>query len=1479
MPAVVTLKLDPVGDRIRATLAIAAEQQPVEVEVSGWLPSPQEVSRAYDRWQQTYRQLATGSARIIARDAWDRAAANPSTRLQERGSQQARELAAALNRWLQAEAFAPLLAAWCDRLPEARAEARVIIRTESSELRRLPWHLWDLLAQYPNSEVALGALDFQAPPLPPKERGRVRILAILGYAADIDIEVDWSHLKAKFPAAEIVELRRPDRPQLEDPTLWDRAWDLLFFAGHSQTEAGTGRIFFNPDPTLPAAAQSLTLDELQPYLQLAVARGLQVAIFNSCDGLGLAEALEKLHIPQTIVMREPVPDRVAQQFLERFLHAYATEGSLYGAMRRAREHLQTFESQYPGASWLPAIVQNPALTPPSWLALSNAIPPCPYRGLAAFAETDAAVFFGREGEAETLAGRLERELFVAVVGASGSGKSSLVKAGLLPRLRRQGNWQIVQFRPGSDPPAALAATLAAVSGGDRDEIARAETRLALDLPQTDTALTKFLNGLPQQRLLLVADQFEEIYTLTTDPAARRALLANLLAALQDSPKLRLVTTIRADFLGAFYADVTFHRTLDRAKLNLYPMLPQAIERAIVGPALARGVRLEAGLVELLLADTGDREENLPLLQFALTQLWPRMVRGVLTCQAYRDIGGLRGALAQHAEAVYAGLTPEQREVARQLFGRLVRPGEGVADTRNVVARAELDDRAWQLATQLNAEANRLVAIGTDATGQTTIELAHEALIQAWRRLQQWLEADREFRIWQERLRSRQRQWQESDRDPTYLLRGAELAVATDWLQRREAELVGDRAFILASQGAAEVERRRGRRRRQLVLAVSVAIAVLTSGLAIVALRQTQQARQRETLAQLQTSREQALRLVAGDSELEALLQAVEMGRRAQALARRGQLPPVRRIQTTAVLFDILRNLREYARLEGHTDRIEIVAFRPDGQLLATGGRDGLVNLWSPAGELLQTFDHRPLDADAPPGVLNHDGQYDNPIGAIAFSPDGQLLATTSHSYTVKLWDPDGRLQHQLNVGTVPRDVRFGPNGQTLVTWGRDVRLWSASGRLLDTYTGSESIATLRFTDNQIVPPETAALVSWRWEEREGFATDPSGQVEVRVADTSVSLLRPRPGQALGLTAARGDRLAQAYPSPDGQVVTGVAGGRVRLWQPNGQPLQTAPANATLLGAGGFSPDGQILAIELAGRVALWHRDGQLVPLAAATAGSVAWSPDGDILALGSANAEIQLWSRDGRLLHVLSGHREEVLAIIFAPDSQSLIALDFDDLSFKVWSRDGQLSSEITSEWAFVRPQYTADGQTIVTADGAWTLTGEHLFHFTGDHKGFMETIALSPDGRVLAARARSDLGITLYNRDGSIRQTLPGAVDISFGPDNQIVAAAHRDRTVKLWDLESGRAIQTFAGQTGELSRVEFGPDGRALTASGSGAGMLLWSREGELLHQFRSDANFFRLHPDIETLLARACVWLDDYLQFDPSAPDRQALCPDKN
>ena len=338
------------------TLEIGDENARPSIEITGKLPPDPEIPRYYRRWQSIYCSLELPARPI----AVTRLTAVPT--LQD-CYQEAEQLKVRFNTWLQSESFRPIREKWLEKLMPSE-QVRVLLQTKDLQLQKLPWHLWDLLERYPNAEMALCAPTYEQVPRSSSPTAAVKILAILGNSQGIDTQKDRVLLE-QIPDAEVTFLVEPKCKDLTEK-LWDQNWQIFFFAGHSSSPGTgeTGRIHINQ-------TESLSISELKYALRKAVQRGLKLAIFNSCDGLGLAHEFAPLQIPQMIVMREPVPDRVAQEFLECFLEAFARGGSLYLAVREAREKLQGLEKQFPCATWLPIICQNPAEIPSTWQELTG----------------------------------------------------------------------------------------------------------------------------------------------------------------------------------------------------------------------------------------------------------------------------------------------------------------------------------------------------------------------------------------------------------------------------------------------------------------------------------------------------------------------------------------------------------------------------------------------------------------------------------------------------------------------------------------------------------------------------------------------------------------------------------------------------------------------------------------------------------------------------------------------------------------------------------------------------------------------------------------------------------------------------------------------------------------------------------------------------------------------------------------------------
>lgn len=468
------------------------------------------------------------------------------------------------------------------------------------------------------------------------------------------------------------------------------------------------------------------------------------------------------------------------------------------------------------------------------------IPPCPYRGLFAFREKDAEFFFGREMYTEKLVEVVQKNSLVAVIGASGSGKSSVVYARLIPQLRKtpgisqapgiSQKWLIASFRPLSSPFYELSTVLIPFLEPDLDEIDRTEKieKLTHKFTSGNLSLTSILKSIarknPDSCLLLFIDQFEELYTLCRQEDERRQFLDTLLGASGVQTSV-CVLTMRADFLSKALSYRPFADTLQDASMMLGPMNREELRATIERPAKMLDVDIEEGLTDRILDVVSDEPGNLPLLEFALTKLWEKQSNRRLTHTAYDEIGGVEQTLTSYANSEYKKLGPKEQEQAKRIFLQLIRPGEGTEDTRRIASRSDVGEDNWELVTRL-ASARLVVTGGSqmDATSESgahleeTVEVIHESLIAGWPLLREWIDVDRDFLTWQERLRVVMHQWITSKKDEGALLRGAPLAEAERWLEQRQNDLSQEEQhFIEASLEFRnkEIAEREAQRQREL----------------------------------------------------------------------------------------------------------------------------------------------------------------------------------------------------------------------------------------------------------------------------------------------------------------------------------------------------------------------------------------------------------------------------------------------------------------------------------------------------------------------------------------------------------------------------------------------------------------------------------------------------------------------------------------
>jgi len=1082
---------------------------------------------------------------------------------------------------------------------------------------------------------------------------------------------------------------------------------------------------------------------------------------------------------------------------------------------------------------------------------------CPYKGLAPFEEADAALFFGRERLVGELAARTVGVGLLAVVGASGSGKSSLVAAGLLPSLHAgllpgSDRWHTVVMRPGDHPLAELEAL--------RD-------------------------GTPDAggRLVLVVDQFEEVFTTCQDEEERIRFVETLVSTASDPERAVLVICLRGDYYGHCGAYPGLARLVAANQVLVGPMGADELRRAVELPARRAGTRVESALSEALVAEIADEPGGLPLLSTALVELWAARSDGWLRLEAHDRLGGVQGAVARLAESSYDNLSDEQRATARRLFLRLVTSSEDGAIARRRVPLSELDlERDLVLASVVE----RLTQDRLLTAHERTIEVAHEALLKEWPRFQEWLVEDAQGRDLREHLTHSAKRWEATGRDAAELYRGARLSATLDWASQRPQELnESERGFVAESLAASERElarqRRTNRRLKGLLAGVGalLVLAMIAGALALVA---RGSAKQSATGAVAQRLGAQAL--VVKDVDLSLLLarQGVALDDSNETLANLESA-----LVRSPAAIRVSRPLPGRLLAVDASDDGRWIGYQNnDGQVGFVDAREGrVVRIVEGNGFGFRAGDEVVVGRDSPDRIslfeVDLGSGAERPWGIVQKPPDKApwFFSITDDSRISALLPQSGVVTlRNVKTARVLRRLRPAPGGLPF----SDIN-FRGQYLVITTLKGPPLPETPVRYDIWSVQPwrRVATIDDPRGTPGPSFAIDEAGQqFAVAHFDGSVTVWDMRSGLSRDLHGRHNAAATNVGFSPDRKTIVSTGDdAQVLVWDAESSELrQTLTGHTGRVFGPAFSPDGQTLyTVGLDGAAITWDLTGSRRlgrPFRAGGGNEVdffggdpaptfALSPDGRRAAVTQANGRVAVVDvASGRQIFESPNVGGRLLDVVWSPDGLEL-ATAADHGRVAAWSAaDGRarrsfrgFAAELPSSVglpadatnAVLAIAYSPDGRTLAAAaaDGRilrWDARTRELIDEPlaaappADGNAALD-LAFAPDGTKLAAAfVNLGSGVAIVWRLSDGKELYRADIDdgygrgssVAFSPDKRLLATGGGSGEIKLWDAETGqRDGRTLRGTAGWVLSLEFDPTGRLLVSSGSDGSTRIWDVE----------------------------------------------------
>ena len=1069
------------------------------------------------------------------------------------------------------------------------------------------------------------------------------------------------------------------------------------------------------------------------------------------------------------------------------------------------------------------------LNPRHRLNLPRIPPREPYKGLLSYEEGDKELFYGRNSVIEELMKEVEKGNLIVVTGASGTGKSSVAKAGLIPELREKGYHILPVVRPGKTPVFTLGKMLRETTLFDYDISFAADMKV----------IARKLNS--HQNVLFI-DQFEELITQCHEPEDRDHFIRILKVLLDANRKnlLKIILTLRSDFEPHFY-NSDLEKYWERASYKIPPLTVGELREVIVNPAIQEILFFDPPkLVDRIINDVAQEPGTLPLLSFTMSELY-RLYCGSgrtnreLHEDDYEKLGGVFGALRTRADSLLNDLDQNGQNILRKILLRMVAiEGNELSGKKVLMRDLEFSEGENGSVEQVIAKLvkMRLILMDKDDDEQTYVEPAHDALIRCWPTLGKWIEDHGKDRIIlqtkiggaaKDYSLGKGKLWHDDSR----------LDVLKEELQAPDSCLnTHEKKFVEES-----IKLKKQKRNRFMITLVS--IIIILSGLLIFAINKANEARKEARIALSNYYAAQA-RIILNKEPTTAL-------RLAAAAYKLDQNDNVTQILSEAAALTLKHPL-DNVNLH-HNYSVNSAVFSPCGTRILTASEDKSAKLWDLQGRLLQDFKHQKA------------------VTAAVFSPDGRALVSVSRDRKAKLWDLQGNLLQDFEHEKRVVSAVFSPDGRKILTASDDntARVWDVRGKLLQVYNHKGDVNIARFSpDGSRILTVTNDRKAWLLDLRgtpligqygvSSAAFSPDGKYIVFVLfnntvklwnleDNTEKVFKGMVTPAdSGKDKSHSQIIHLAVVSPDGSsILIAYLGGAVELRDLGGRILTSFSPHEDTLTSALFSPDGtRIITASKDSTVILWDLCGNLIAdlhLHNDRIISAAFSPDGTCILTTSKDYTVKMWDLKDQLLTEFNTHKDEVKFADFSPDGTKVLGISVDN-SVKLWDLRGNLGANLDKHTKTVHSAtFSPDGTRILTASAdntakLWDLEGNIITDFKL-HTDNVNSAVFSPDGRFILTASYDDTA-KLWDLRGKMLQSLnhqKGVISAQFSPGGKKILTASFDETAKLWDLR-GNLLADFKKQYGQVKIAIFSPDGdNVLTLSASAR---LWHVNGQHLTEF---------------------------------------------